>query len=343
MTSTIDNAFALAGDHTLLVSALARPSWRVDDDARVEYRWQRQHTTNGVDWTDTEQDPNWRRLVSILANVWDATITPGTDHSYRVFRYQTEHHGVMRGVALRERRGLKAMMASIPPRGENVDVLMRAYTQAYGRPDDRWMMVRHEIPARHEICHTTQYTLARPTACLWMGIAREAVGMNVNRQLRWRETIVLSPRPFKDTPICVPFSLKRFNADVMRILLGGYRDGSARCYNLTNKTGEVIKVWQEDHDTWEAEERTGRELQAWIIAECDAVRWTTGVLEMIHVRGAKDTFRTPQWGETMEIIPTAELRCRIPDLREDLCRALFRPDRLERMMEAYGEDWMERV
>lgn len=264
----------------------------------------------------------------------ETKIREHTTGRHRLFVWKTGEtptgRPIVEGIALRERKGLKEMMARFEKTEAGVQRLLSAYEADY--PLAYWWRVFNVVrPGGSWRESVVEYTIGQRVRTCWVKKEYVLSGIGETGREEWTNRWTYSPVPREDG-LWFQISCER-EAD--KVGNAVYRTETPKIVFM-DREGKA----SEPTDPHIAEARWDH----WAEDTCERWGWLVTTASVTHsdqcegiVRPKFAGHRSSEWGRIVDLHFARD------ELLEQLAQAVFHPKRLERMMAKYGDDWMERV
>lgn len=236
---------------------------------------------------------------------------PLTHNTVRKF-----HWAETKAIAVRERKGLKAMMDSYPCSEEGAEAFLTAYKDKYDGVH-YWRLMEEDVPAVNFTVHRVNYEFLTTAPVCWVSKVKVWRGGN-----DWDEVWTFAPRP---ATVC--------GVELVPVVVAGIT------VPLPPHGGELrLKFYNDDLELLPPYGGEGRSIVLRWIQEHVRHHFVKLCVNCAHQRGDREN-------DSWEVVRYEVFNPRGTrnELFRQLAEAVFHPARLERMMAAYGDDWMERV
>jgi hypothetical protein len=261
-------------------------------------------------------------------------------HRLRVFHI-VENGARVGGVAVRERKGLKDLMALYPATEDGARQFLVRYKRDYRAHEDTLMRVVY-VPPENIITTELRVKRAVRQDCYWFGYSSRAITMSGKATLVQHEEYVFSPKRTDRTPVLVPVEFRK-NRPRATFVVPNWSGWDER---------ENVSFVFLDKDGKEVEGRFGLSTYTEIVAQwyyaCakDTRGWVVEEAGLVSITGSRHEMTEGPWFfET--VLP--RLPPRVPDdaegrdFKEQLVMKAFHPDIVSKRLLEYGDDWLDRV
>jgi hypothetical protein len=333
-TSTI--LFPSLPAHGVIVSARpVRDNVRLNEPARKQYSWFVE--------TKLASEKQWKgvSIFPVVSNVTNPHELIRDEVMWRPYVC-----GQNQAIAVQERKGLKALIDEAKRANDGVEEFFARYTRAYsaGSSLRRRLVLREtDIPAVDVRMTEVQYRIVVPKVRWWMGIQTRATSISQWGGITTVTTVFVSPRRFADdAPLAMRSDLDERVTDSHPVFRHAYTHNNTGTIHFLNKEGEIINSIAVGRDPTVGDANT---LMKWFQEHCHDKVWEEHTQTVKHTHGTREEITytggyNGGWSPTgVDVI----MKGRRDELKEQLVAKVFHPARLEKMMEAYGENWAERV
>lgn len=282
---------------------------------------------------------------------WDQNYDPNDaffkyGHRHRVFHI-VQNGAKVGGVAVRERKGLKDLMALFPATEDGARQFLVRYRRDFPSNDTPRRVVY--VPPEDIITTVLRVQRAVRRDCYWFGYSSRAVEMVSQGHCVQHEEYVFSPTRTDRTPVLVPvefrkgrprptFVIPHWNGwdekeNVSFVFLGtngkeipDYAKTQRELLGVTNH-GEMVAGWWCSH---------AKDTRGWLVEDA----WLNSIT------GSRHEMEEGPWS-FHRVLP--RLPPRFPDdaegrdFKEQIVMKAFHPDIVSKRLLEYGDDWLERV
>lgn len=333
-TTTLSSSLLLPANAMIVAGTPQGVPLRSSAPASTQYTWVYQGLSFSVSsWVD-------RPTGSLPANLLQLEKVFEGEYSYANCTYRPYVYGQNEAVAVRERKGLKALISEAKKAGDGLDEFLARYKKAYISCDYRFVLRKTDSPVEDILTTQVQYKMVMPVSQYWFGLRSVAVGMNGWNEVTMRTDMFVSPRKTADTPISLSSEKTGRLTDDHPVFRRFTNNHATVTLHFLNKEGvdvytktlpPQIFVDQGDVDA----------LNAWFQEHCDDKVWAEYALNVRHITGTTNKCELRStWESTGRIMAVKHSQ---DALKEQLVAKVFHPARLEKMTATYGEDWMDRV